>query len=90
MEERRRGWGRLCSPSIEPPLSIFFHVEPVRNILINSNHNIGLVCPQAEDRERARERANCFLEWGGSWPLDVPSEPGVERLVVTTVAWRLR
>jgi len=78
----------LCLPSIVPPLSVFLHIEPVRDVLVDPNHDVGLVRPKAEDRERAREGTNRFLKRGGSWPLNVPSKPVHERLVNVTVVGR--
>ena len=65
----------LNVPSTVPPLSIILRVEPVSDLLIDSNHDVGLVRSKAQDRERTRERADRFLERCGSWPLDVPGEP---------------
>lgn len=66
----------LNVPSIVPPLSIILCIEPVRDFLIDSDHDVGLVRSKAEDRERTRERADRFLERCGSWPFNVPGEPG--------------
>ena len=75
-------------PSVVPPLSILFRIQFVRDLLIDSDHDVSLVRPKAEDRERTCERADCFLKGGGSWPLNVPSEPvrqGIGTLVTVTV-----
>jgi hypothetical protein len=70
-----RGGSGRHSPSIEPPLPTVLCIKLVCNLLIDSDHDVGLVRPKAEDRERTRERADRFLDGGGSWPLNVPSEP---------------
>lgn len=67
--------GGLNVPSIVPPLSINLCVEPVCDLLIDSDHDVGLVRSKAKDRERSRERTDRLLERCGSWPLNVPSEP---------------
>ena len=70
-----RGRDRFYLPPVVPPFSVYLYVESVRDILIDSYHDVGLVRPKAEDWERAREGADRFFEWGGSWPLNVPSKP---------------
>jgi len=72
--QRERGGSNV--PSIVPPLSIFLRIESVRDFLIDSDHDVGLVRSKAEDRERTRERADRFLKRCGSWPFNVPGEPG--------------
>lgn len=67
--------GGLNLPSIVPPLSITLLVQLVRNPLIDSNHHIGLVRSEAQNRKRTRKRADRFLERGGGRPLNVPGEP---------------
>ena len=83
-------FGGRCLPSVVPPLSIVLRVEPVRDILVNSNHNVGLVCSKAEDRERARERPNRLLEGSRSWPLNVPSEPVCQEISGGERGWMPR
>jgi len=69
------GYRRI--PSIVPPLSILFRIEFVRDLLIDSDHDVSLVRSKAEDRERACEGTNRFRERCGSRPLNVPCELSV-------------
>ena len=79
--------GDFHLPSIIPPLSILFHIKPVRDILIDPDHDVGFIRAKTEDGERTRERADRFLEWGGSRPLNIPSEPVRQRVSGRDRSW---
>jgi len=85
----KREWlGGFNVPSIVPPLPIILYIELVRDILVDSDHDVGLVRSKAEDRERTRKGTDRCLKGCGSRPSDVTSEPvrlGIPRDLVMSV-----